>query len=159
MIFEGFIGLGLIHICVAVYAAVRTGVIGADVGAFGAAALFPCWFIAIKKIGWGEKLLYNLAVDTTGLFDSFVDQIIATAGEHPDSVMLCDGCQFVCQINFKIAVAIVNFQTVQFLKFGKIANDFAVVYNEAEITAFNVSFELAGKLLKCSDIEIAVANT
>ena len=83
-----------------------------------------------------------------GLFDFFTDQIITTAGEHPDSVMLRDGRQFVCQINLEIAIAIENLQAVRFLKFGKIANDLAVVCDKAEITAFNVSFKLSCKLFK-----------
>ena len=42
MVFEGFISLAFIRICIAVYTAVGAGVIRADIGALCAAALVPC---------------------------------------------------------------------------------------------------------------------
>lgn len=54
MIAKGFAGLALVDVCVTVNAAVRAGVVGADVGAFSAAAFFPCWFVLELKTAGKE---------------------------------------------------------------------------------------------------------
>lgn len=54
MIFEGFVGLWLIHIRVAVYAGVWAGIVRADVRAFCAAALVSCRLIAVNEAGRGK---------------------------------------------------------------------------------------------------------
>ena len=54
-------------ICITVYAAVRTGVVCADVRAFGAAALVSCRLFFVWKTIRKEQILDNTAVDTVGL--------------------------------------------------------------------------------------------
>ncbi len=69
MIIECFVGLVFIGICIAVYTAVRAGVIGSNICAFGAATFFSCRFFSVIRRISGEQMLDNTAVNTMGLFD------------------------------------------------------------------------------------------
>ena len=158
MVLKGIAGLLLVRICIAVCAVVGAGIIGADVGALCAAALVPRWFCFIIEAIRGKQLFNNTAIDAMGFFDFVANQVIAAAGKHPDSETSGDVCQFVCQLDFEIAAAIEDFQAMRLFKLGKIADDFAVLDNEAEVTAFNESSEFGGQLFKGTDVKIAVAD-
>ena len=73
MISKHFVGPGLVHIRIAVHATVRTGVIGAYIGAFGAAAFFPCRFVTVREAGREKKLLNNMTVNTMRVLDFVID--------------------------------------------------------------------------------------
>ena len=79
MIFEGLIGPVFVCICIAVYAAVWTGIIRANVCALCAAALVPCGFFFVLQTPWIKQLFNDAAVDTMRFFNFRSEQIIAAA--------------------------------------------------------------------------------
>ena len=72
MIPERFVGSVLVYICIAVNAAVRAGVIGADIGAFCAAAFFSRRLMIVRETIRKKQLSNNTAVNAMGLFDTIV---------------------------------------------------------------------------------------
>ncbi len=79
MVFKGVVGLALVRICIAVYTAVRAGVIRANVCALRAAALFSCGFFFVLQTSWTKQLFNDAAVNTMRFFNFRPEQIIAAA--------------------------------------------------------------------------------
>ena len=150
--------LVLIHVGIAINAAVRAGVVGADVGTLGAAALLPRGlFLMLKPIG-KKELLNDAAVDAVGFGDSAAYQIIAATGRHPDAVALRDGRQLISQLDFEALTATGDFHACGLFEFREIAFDLTVFGHEAEDAALDETLEFAGQLFKGFEEETAVAN-
>ena len=77
MIAKCLAGSMLVHVGITVNAAVGTGVVGADIGAFRAAAFFPRRFLFIRKSFGNKQALNNTAVYTMAFLNTVVYHVFA----------------------------------------------------------------------------------
>ena len=147
-----------VDVGVAINAAVRASVVGADVGTLGAAAVRPSGLFFVLKAAGEKELLNNAAVDAVGFWDSVAYQVIAAAGRHPDAVALGDDRQLIGQLDFETLTAAGDFHACGPLEFREIAFDLAVFGHEAEDAALDETLEFGRQLFKGFEEEIAVAN-
>lgn len=125
-----------VDVGVTVDAAVGTGVVGTDVGAFITTAFLAGGDFFEGRSGRIEQLADDVGIDAVRLEDPVTDQVIAAAGVHCHAMRGGYIGQHTGQPLAGGQIRILDVLAISILEFGEISLHLAVQTRETEITAF-----------------------